>query len=338
MQVFFNNEPIKRVTQHKHLGIILTSNLNFDTHVHSVCLRTNAKLAVLRSVKGLQRKTLDILYKITVRSIIDYAMPVYFGTLNESSKQRLSQIQYRAAKIVTGALHWSSAIKLNIDLGWESLEKRFEFLGLTLFHKIRCYQTRPLVRQCMPQPNNDSNHSLRNRIPYKYFPYHNKNFNNSFFPWFTKKYCNLNKSIRCQKDLDDFKTSLKALIKPERHKFFNYGSKKGCALATQLRVGRTKLNGHSFAIGLAQSSLCDCHHPCESICHHLTSCFLYQPERQTLYSKIKQFIPNFESLSDSKKTNILLYGVSNNDPDFYNTNVKIQLALQHFLLTTKRFD
>ena len=141
LQVFFNNEPIKRVTQHKHLGIILTSNLNFDTHVHSVCLRTNAKLAVLRSVKGLQRKTLDILYKITVRSIIDYAMPVYFGTLNESSKQCLSQIQYRAAKIVTGALHWSSAIKLNIDLGWESLEKRFEFLGLTLFHKIRCYQT-----------------------------------------------------------------------------------------------------------------------------------------------------------------------------------------------------
>ena len=43
LQVFFNNEPIKRVTQHKHLGIILTSNLNFDTHVHSVCLRTNAK-------------------------------------------------------------------------------------------------------------------------------------------------------------------------------------------------------------------------------------------------------------------------------------------------------
>ena len=61
-------------------------------------------------------------------------------------------------------------------------------------------------------------------------------------------------------------------------------------------------------------------------------------EQQIQYSKEKQYIPNFESLSDSRKTNILLYGVSNNDPDFYNTNVKIQLALQHYLLTTKRFD
>ena len=182
-------------------------------------------------------------------------MPVYFGSLKESSKNRLSQIQYRAAKIVTGALHWSSTIKLNIDLGWETLQKRFEFLSLTLFHKIHCFQTRPLLRQCMPEQNNSDRYNTRNKMPYKPFPYHNKNFNSSFFPFFTKKYFNLNKSIRCQRNLDDFKTNLKVLIKPERHKYFNYGSKRGCSLATQFWVGCTKLNGHSYSIGLNNQQL-----------------------------------------------------------------------------------
>ena len=336
--VYFDHEPIKRVTQHKHLGVILTSSLTFDAHLHYVCLRANGKLAVLRSVKGLQRKTLDILYKLTVRSVIDYAMTVYYGTLSESGKNRLSQIQYRAAKVVSGALHLSSAKKLFIDLGWETLKERHDFLGLTLFHKIRNNLTRPLVRQCMPISNTNTQYQLRNSPPYRQFKYHNKKFNDSFFPYFTRKFCGLKPSIRCQRDLDEFKVSLKSFIKPKRHKFFAFGSKRGCALATQLRVGRTKLNAQSYAIGLSTSSICDCLHPSESTSHHLNNCFLYNTERQTLNGKVQQLIPNFVSLSDSKKTDILLFGVSPNDPDFYHTNIKIQLALQQYLLKTKRFD
>ena len=152
--VFFNNEPIKRVTQHKHLGVILTSDLSFDGHLHYVCLRANGKLAVLRRVKGLQKKkTLDILYKITVCSVVDYAITVYYGTLSEAGKNRVTQIQYRAAKVVSGALHFSSAKKLFIDLGWETLQDRHDFFGLTLFYKIQNSMTRPPMRQCMPLPN-----------------------------------------------------------------------------------------------------------------------------------------------------------------------------------------
>ena len=40
-----------------------------------------AELSVLRSGKLLNRKTLDLLYKITVRSVIDYALPVYHKNL-----------------------------------------------------------------------------------------------------------------------------------------------------------------------------------------------------------------------------------------------------------------
>ena len=74
-----NNSPplnldgviIDRVNSHRHLGLYLTSNLDWSLQVKQVCLKANRKLSVLRSVKLLNRKTLDLLYKLTFRSVID---------------------------------------------------------------------------------------------------------------------------------------------------------------------------------------------------------------------------------------------------------------------------
>ena len=71
----------------------------------------------------LKRKTLDLLYKVTVRSVVDYALPLYGNTLKQTELFRLEQIQYRAAKIVTGGLHFTSREKLNEELGWETIKK-----------------------------------------------------------------------------------------------------------------------------------------------------------------------------------------------------------------------
>ena len=50
-------------------------------------------------------------------------------------------------------------------------------------------------------------------ITYIHFPYKGVNFANSYFPYFTRKWNNLPKSLR-KKNIDDFKIELKALIKP----------------------------------------------------------------------------------------------------------------------------
>ena len=154
-------------------GVYLTPTPNWSTHIHNVCLKANRKFAVLRSVQQLNRSTLDLLYKLTVRSIIDYAMPVYYGNLKLSEKKRLDQIQYRAAKLVTGTLHYTSQLKLNIELGWETLQSRFDCLGLGLFHKIHLGHTRPLVNKFMSKIEGLI-YNTRVFIHYKRFPYINK--------------------------------------------------------------------------------------------------------------------------------------------------------------------
>ena len=131
--IMFNNIVVDRVASHKHLGVYLTSTLDWSLQVHETCMKAYRKLAVLRSVKLLHRNTLDLLYKLTVRSIIDYGLIVYGTSLKQSDLKRYDQIQYRAGKLITGALHLTSSEKLNIELGWESIQTRVDFLGLNLY-------------------------------------------------------------------------------------------------------------------------------------------------------------------------------------------------------------
>ena len=60
----------------------------------------------------------DLLYKLTVKSVIDYGLPVYHRNVKQTDIARLENLQYRAAKIVTGALYFTSKDKLNAELGW----------------------------------------------------------------------------------------------------------------------------------------------------------------------------------------------------------------------------
>ena len=108
-------------------------------------MKANNKLLVIRSVKMLKRQTLDVLYKLQVRSLLDYSLPVFYNSLSAKQKVRLDKIQYTAAKIVTGALHFTSKEKLNNELGLETTQSRTESLGLSIFHKIVKNQKGPLL-------------------------------------------------------------------------------------------------------------------------------------------------------------------------------------------------
>ena len=141
--IIFDNTFVSRVYEHRHLGVWLSPSLDWSKQVREVCLKANGKLAVLRSVKFLSRSTLDLLYKLTIRSVLDYGLAIYFHTLKVTEIARLNQIQYRAAKLCTGALHFTSQTKLENDLGWETISTRADFLGLSLFQKIHLHRTRP---------------------------------------------------------------------------------------------------------------------------------------------------------------------------------------------------
>ena len=329
--LYFNSSLIDRVASHKHLGVYLTNNLDWSLHINETCSKAHKKLAVLRSVRLLHRNTLDILYKLTVRSIIDYGLTVFGSTLKQSDLDRLERLQYSAGKICTGALHLTSKEKLNLEMGWESIKTRIDFLGLSLFHKIHVGETRPLIKTYMTdyivKPNSKLN------ATYKLHPNYGVKFSNSFFPYFTKKWNSLPRSIKFL-DLPEFKSALKTELKPTKIKYFAYGGKLPNKLITRLRVGRSFLNGHSFCIGKSESPSCLCHEKNETVLHYLLFCFLYTFERQVSFDQVTQYLPNFLRLSQSKKVDFLLNGCPKLNHD---SNVEITKNVQNYILKTKRF-
>ena len=340
-KVLFNSPPVlldgdfvERVHEHKHLGIYLSSNLSWSRQIHEVCLQANRKLAVLRSVKYLKRQTLDLLYKICVRSTLEYGLIIYYHNLTQTQQSRLSRIQYQGAKLCTGALHFSSQIKLEADLAWESISDRAKFLGLCVFNKIDSHQTRPLIRECMP-PKNMGN--TRANGTYMKQKFQSVNFSNSFFPLFSEMWSKLDKSLREEIDLNEFKTKLKATFKPKRHKHFNVGSKYGNTLLCRVRLGRSFLKAHGFAINLADSDKCLCG-KIENTTHYLLDCVQFTEQRNVMLESMANILPNFAAKNKSKKVEILLQGINlyQDDPD--HRNKQIAFIAQNYILNTGRFS
>jgi len=267
----------------------------------------------------------------------EYGLVVYFHSLTQCQKKRLSQVQYRAAKLVTGALHFSSQEKLEQDLSWETISDRADFLSLCIFHKISLHETRPLIRSCMPNLHNKTVNT-RSSNKYVEFKFKNDIFNKSFFPFVTKIYNRLDVSLRNLPNMEDFKENLKLKYKSRKNKHFSRGiSKYSNAVHTQLRVGQSDLNSHGFKINLKEDDLCLCHRS-ETTSHFFLECFLYQEEREILFAKISEYLPRFKTFSKSKKLEIILSGFNLTNPEPDPRNISIVFAVQNYILKTRRFS
>ena len=78
-----------------------------------------------------------------------------------------------------------------------------------------------------------------------------------------------------------------------------------------------------------------CHFKNETTIHYFLDCFLYTVERQSMFDQVSQLVTNFDRLSKTKKLDILLFGIPNNEQ--FDTNIKIAKYVQTFILDTKRF-
>ena len=75
------------------MGLTLESDLTWNIHLNKVIQHANLKLSILIRVKDLCRQTLDMLYKMHVRSILDYALPVYGPALDQNQIGRLPSLK-----------------------------------------------------------------------------------------------------------------------------------------------------------------------------------------------------------------------------------------------------
>ena len=338
--ILLHGQPIDRVGSHKHLGLTLQPDLNFSQHLENVIKHAYLKMATLFNARLLNRKTLDLLYKLHVRSKIDYCLQVYGPTLNRTQIAQLERVQYKAARLVTKTMKSTSREKLLIDLGWETIAQRIDFLSICHFHKMVTGNTRERILECLP-PRTNLGVNLRNMRAFEKYPYtariRHKFLDKSFFPRTASMWDNLPKEIRLSPNMEEFKLRLSDHIKPKKLKILSYGSKYGNSIHTQLRLGQSQLNSHLHKVGISSTTQCLCGHNDETTNHFLHACTLYTGARNHLHDKLSGLLGrSTTSFNRETLTQILLYGVEPDNPEQYRRNKSIFWNVQHFLIKTKR--
>ena len=172
--ILFNNIPVKKVVEHKHLGIILDSKLSFSAHIKSAISKTRKGISLLKYLSNyLPRHTLNELYKLYVRPHLDYGDVIYHipakvcdlsqNIVLPNLMDKLESVQYSAALAVTGTWRGTSREKLYTDLGWESLSSRRWSRHLTLFYKFVNNLSPEYTVDPIP-PLHQSQYCLRNQM------------------------------------------------------------------------------------------------------------------------------------------------------------------------------
>ena len=96
----------------KLLGITITSDLSWNTHVNDVVKKAAKRLYFLVQLKRAKVpcKDLGLFYITCVRSVLDYAIPVYYYSLPKYLINELERIQKRALKIMCPSLSYDEAL------------------------------------------------------------------------------------------------------------------------------------------------------------------------------------------------------------------------------------
>ena len=159
---------LENVENIKYLGITITNDLRWNTHVSNVCTKANRTLGFLRrNFYACPHEVKETAYKGLVRPVLEYSGSVW-DLSDVGIRNELEKVQNRVARFVTGNYNFETGSMTGIleHLKWESLKKRRRDSRLILLYKglkgkvsIPTDDVIPLVRRC----RND--HSMAYQIP-----------------------------------------------------------------------------------------------------------------------------------------------------------------------------
>ena len=139
-QLFLGNTQIEVVKEHKFLGLIWDSKLNFKAHVAYLKKRCMKALQIIRVVShynwGSDTKTLLKLFRSLVRSKLDYGSIVY-GSGDRRSLEQLNIVHRHGLRLCLGAFKSSPIEALYAEANEPPLELRRDELAMRYALKIK---------------------------------------------------------------------------------------------------------------------------------------------------------------------------------------------------------
>ena len=323
--LLMNQHVLNEVTNHKHLGIILSNNGLWHEHVDHIVKKAYVRINIIRKIRFVaDRYTLEKIYMSFIRPILEYG-DVIWDSQNLTLVNKVENVQLEAARIVTGGTKLTSIQKLYDETGWEKLSDRRENHKLILLHKIVNKEAPGYLQSMLPElVSMRHDHNTRQSQNISEIRTRSNFYADYFLPSSVKLWNKLPRGIRNIASVNMFKSKVRKQNK-KCPVFYYVGSRMGQILHCRLRMNCSSLNEHLFLRNLVDSPNCSCGYV-ESTSHFLFHCSKYRELRDETISSI-----NCPVAID---TNLLLYGSNMLDDE---QNINIFLTVQKFILKSKRF-
>ena len=240
---------VTRNDEHKHLGLILDSKLNFKSHIRQAILKARWGIGMIIYLsKYVSRDVLDQIYKLYVRPHLEYGDIIYHRHDPEMLQNftiRLEQTQYSAALAVTGAWRGTNRQKLYKELGWEGLYNRRWFRRLGHFFNLRRTGAPDYLYALFPM-GITLKYDLRNMHEYEEPFSKTKRSSNAYFTNALHEWNLFDETVRNSATLAEFKRKLLTSIKPVKNSLFGVLDICGVKQLAMLRLEFSALNEHRF--------------------------------------------------------------------------------------------
>ncbi|MEW8543133.1 MAG: reverse transcriptase family protein, partial [Candidatus Thiodiazotropha sp.] len=273
-QLYMDNTEITEVSDHRHLGLVFSSDCGWHNHIVTVTGKAWQRISVLRSFKfRLDRNSLERMYVSFIRPVLEYSGSVWDNcTLNDNKS--LEAVNIEAMRIITGATKLCSIAKLYDETGWATLETRRNAQKLIIFYKMINGLTPAYLSQLIPPlVHESSQYSLRNSNNISTVHAHSNMYYNSFLPSVIRAWNNLPVLVRNSISLADFKKNLNIQRSPPPA-YYNFGDRISQIYHTRLRLECSSLKQHLFRKNLIENPTCSCGQV-ETVKHYLLDCNNY---------------------------------------------------------------
>jgi len=89
-----NNTPLEKVQTHKVLGVTFCDNLKWNNITQEIINKASKRLYLIRVLKrvGVPPPHLVTIYTALVRSVLEYACPVWYNNLQQYLNQKIEKV------------------------------------------------------------------------------------------------------------------------------------------------------------------------------------------------------------------------------------------------------
>ena len=135
-----NDEILQTATTHPYLGVELSSNMKWDSHINIVTRKAHQMLGFLsRNLRHCPSSIKERAYKALVRPKVEYCSSVW-DPPTKNLRDKVETVQRKAARFVSNKPVYkdpkASVTKMIHKLHWKSLDTRRKQAGLTMMYKI----------------------------------------------------------------------------------------------------------------------------------------------------------------------------------------------------------